>query len=247
MPPAFDYMSYLSRLKLNRANGLALSDALLTAPKPQTAGVAAAAERLRAAASQLKNDWSERARTEADPASARPADHAIDNAWSSLHGRLEAYASLPVERYPGASRAEEIIQALFGDGLTFLLLPFLEEYAHSGMLLGRIDAEKLAADIDRLAGPEFLAEVRLTHKQYGDALGVTRPNEVGPKVNLTERLKDLSSSVVDYSLQVLATADATKPETIQAVRAALAPIDELRANRHKPKKTPTPTPPAPGT
>ena len=63
-------------------------------------------------------------------------------------------------------------------------------------------------DINKLAGPEFLTEVRRTHEIYGKALGVTQAEELPLDVRLGEPLRELGQAIVDYSLQLLAHAKA---------------------------------------
>lgn len=133
-----------------------------------------AAQWLRGATVDLQSAWA--ANVAKGPAGARrPADMAVDNAWAALEGRLASFARLPLEQYPKAKRAAELLDLLFHDGLTFLQLAYAEEWAESEQRLKMIDAQKLEADIDALAGPEFLAEVRRTHALYGKALGITGP------------------------------------------------------------------------
>ncbi len=57
--------------------------------------------------------------------------------------------------------------ALFREGLSFLKLPYHEEWAEREKRLQRIDAEGLCKDLDALAGKDFLDAVRGAHERYG--------------------------------------------------------------------------------
>src|SRR5262249_4899345 len=157
----------------------------------------------------------------------RKADTATDNAWSAVQRRLAAYGQLPVDRYPEAARAQEIDDLIFPDGLRFLTLPWKTQWAEGDKRLKQIDEGGLAADIDRLAGSVFLAEVRRTHDEYGIALGIETPlAEAESPANVGEPLLELRRDLKRYALQIIATADADNPATIEAAEKALAPIEE---------------------
>jgi hypothetical protein len=161
-------------------------------------------------------------------ANKRAADVATDTAWGCVEDRLGAYARLPVSHYPKAARALEIYTALFRDGLTFLTLPYKAQWAEAQRRLDLIKDNDYAADIELLAGPEFWAELKRTHKAYGEALGVTKPEEPAPEVGLVEPLRSVGRAVVDYALQLLAYAS-DEPKAEASVRKALKPIDDQRA------------------
>jgi hypothetical protein len=158
----------------------------------------------------------------------RAADSATDNGWGCLESRLSAYARLPATEYPKAPRALEIHSALFPTGLDFLTLSYKTQWAQGERRLKLIQDSGFASDIDLLAGSEFLAEVKRTHKVYGDAVGVTKPEELPPEVGLVELLRAVARALVEYSLQLLAYASNT-PGAEASVRKALKPIDDQRA------------------
>jgi hypothetical protein len=105
--------------------------------------------------------------------------------------------------------------------------PYEAEWAESNKRLARIESEGLTKDINELAGPEFLAEVKTAHTEYGIALGVTTPAHVVDEVNLAEPLRSLSRAIGRYGIAVagMAGEDAA---SIAVVRKALRPIDSLR-------------------
>ncbi len=81
-----------------------------------------------------------------------------------------------------------------------------------------------------LAGPEFLAEVKAAHAEYGAALGVTKPAPELLTVNLAEPLQALARSIGKYTLTVVTMAG-DDAASITVVRRALRPIDDLRESQ----------------
>ena len=105
------------------------------------------------------------------PESRQPADFALDNAWTALYDRLRAYAMLPESEVPKVKRAQELLRLLFPDALGFLRLPYEAEWTESDRRLRSVEKLSLLPDLDAIAGPEFLAEVRRTHEIYSRAIG----------------------------------------------------------------------------
>jgi hypothetical protein len=146
----------------------------------------------------------------------------------AIPGACEAACS---ESFPKAERAAELLQMLFPKGLQFLTLPMDAEWAVSEELLKRIKDDGLLADINVIAGPEFLAEVRDAHAVYGEVLGITKPKGSPADTSmapLLEPLRRLADTISDYVFQVAASADRDEPETVHTARAALAPMDRFR-------------------
>ena len=233
MDDVFDIERYTRPPTVTVSSGLALACALLNAmpsgskPPLRKAGLALRAETL-----ALQSEWEESERR-AKPGDPRPADRAIDNGWSALHDRLDSYASLPADRYPRAARAAELFEAIFPRGLTFLKLPYAEEYAESEQRLARITRDKLATDIDELAGREFLAEVRLSHEAYGHALGSEGSGANALASNLAEALRRVALAITDYAIQVAATVEHANEESRRQALGALRPIDEHRTTSNR--------------
>lgn len=239
MDDDFDASSYLRLLKLDVPGALALSIALLGAVPPGAPRpVATAARELRKKAVALRAAWRVRDRAERhrDP---RPVDILADAAMERLYRRMEEYAGLPYEQHPLALRAEDLLHRLFPSRLSFLSGEFTSQWAVTQTLLDIIDNEKLGPDIDRISGPEFLAEVRRLHEIYGEAIGVSRPSESLRVPSLSAPVREVCGAVVRYAAQLVSTLLDVEAdlETRQAARMALAPIDVLRAGRRLPAVT----------
>lgn len=226
MSDEFDPTPYVRPPIFDVASGVALGIALLSAaPKPAPDHVKKAAQKVRKETLALQAAW---ARSDAIPAppDRRKADMRIDNAWGILLDRIESYASLPVADFPKAARARDLVDLLAKDR-EWLKLPYEAEWAQSDKRITKIDDEELGADIDDLAGPEFLKEVRTAHKAYGVALGVTKAAGEAPEVNLADPLRALSRAIARYGLTVAGMAD-DEAATLAVVRKALRPIDDYR-------------------
>jgi hypothetical protein len=229
MSDDFDPTPYVRPPQCDVASGFALGVALLSAvPKGAPENVRKAAKKLRTATVDLRQAWSSSGRSA--PMDKRPADIRVDKAWGALYSRLDAYASLPAGEHKRAKRAAELLDVIYPDGLQFLTLPYNAEWAEGEKRLKLIEEDELAEDIDALAGPEFLAEVRKAHRIYGEAIGVTRPAAEAKRANLVDPLRALGRAITQYALQVIAMVDDEKPESIALVKRALRPIDDHRAD-----------------
>ncbi len=225
----FDPSAYVRKPVINVASGFALGCALVAAcPKAAPADVKRAVRKLRSAVVNLQQEWLKRDKTK-PKTDRRGADRRLDNAWGALFGRLESYARLPADEYPDAARAAELLTAMFSDGLGFVKLPYEQEWAESDKRLRLVETNKLAGDIDRVAGPMFLAEVRRAHELYGKALGVTEAVATYEEASLAGPLRAVQDAVVGYALRLIATAEEDDPSSVAMVRAALAPLDAHRA------------------
>lgn len=226
-------LDYLPPPRTNVAGGISLAHGLYAAtPKNPNEALSRLAADLKARADLLETAWTAREKAERsrEASEAKPADLRLDAAVRGLYNRILAATDLSPE-LPEQSVAEKLLKALFGDGLGWLTLRYDEEWAHVAKLLKRIDDEGHAADLDTIAGPVYLAELRRAYERYGEVLGKTQPKpayEAEP-ANMLDGLKELSRVIGSYTLQVLAMADETKPETLEVVRNALRPIDEYRA------------------
>ena len=228
----FDASQYLTPPRLTVPQAFALSIALLHAlPKAAGAGVHRAAKALNQTTVALQLLWSarERALSAAKPRDRVVVDRRIDAAWGALKLRISGYAMLPSALYPLAARAEELDKALFPRGMVFLKDAMEAEWAASDELLKRIDADKLASDIDTLAGPDFLVEIRAAHLEYGQALGITEAHAApeGPSA-LLKPLRAVVQAIADYVIQIIAIVDREDEATSTVARNALLPLNRYR-------------------
>jgi hypothetical protein len=233
----FDPMVYLPAPRFGLAAGISLTHGLHAAVPPNATETAVRyISEAMTKANLLNTTWAAREKAEGErpPSETRPADARMDIAVRALFDRLSAAAQLPPERYPEAAQAASLVASLFPEGLGWLRLPYDKEWSHANKLLTRIDSEGHAAAIDGIAGPAYLAELRLAFAEYGKVLGKTqaRPGAAA-QISVADGLKELSSLIGAYTLQILATADESKPETIDAVRHALQPLADYKATQSR--------------
>lgn len=252
-----DLALYARPPKMTVEGGMTLCRVLAdSCPASMPASVKKAAKRLFevAEAAQFAYTLRRKSVAKTSPEDARPIDRNADSSWGALRSRLQAYAMLPSETYPDAKRAAEIITSLFGEaGLSFLTESYPEQYGIADSVLRRIDSEGMATDIDRLAGKEFLENVRLQHVAYGKMVQSVLQREEALSEDLSDHVRAMGQEIVDYATKVLASIDRDKPATLAAVRTALRPIDafreatQRRAASHPPPAPSTPSGSAEGT
>jgi hypothetical protein len=228
----FDASQYLRPPRLDVRQAFSLAVALLHAlPKAAESGVRRSAKALRKATLALQVLWAarERALKAVKSVDKVAVDNRVDTAWGALKMRISGYAMLPPAAYPISARAEALETTLFPDGMSFLKAPMDAEWAVSEQLLKRIDDDKLAVEIDAVAGPDFLIEVRAAHTAYGEALGITKAHTVPEDVAaLLEPLRALVQAIGDYAIQIVASVDREDAASIKVARNALLPMDRYR-------------------
>lgn len=229
----FDPSLYTRSPILTIASGITLCGALVEAcPATSPANVKKAAKKLNAVVGAARKAWNARKQQlgKVSDASAQILDQEADWSWSALRMRLQAYALLPVSRYPGAARAAELVVVLFGaDGLEFLKHPYPEQLAAMGSVLERVDDEALAKEIDQLAGKEFLAQARHVQPRYDEMVKLMLQRDEDTGENLLDHVRAMQSAIVTYANKVTALADDDEPETVEAARTQLRAIDNHRA------------------
>lgn len=244
-----DPIHYAHAPRMTVEGGMTLCRVLAdTCPAAMPAAVKKAAKRLSevAEAAQFAYTLRRKALGKAAPDDSRPIDRNADNSWGALRGRLQSYAMLPPETYPDAKRAVEILYSLFGEaGLSFLTESYPEQYAIADAVIRRIDSEALVVDIDRLAGKEFLENVRTQHAAYGKMVQAVLQREEALTDDLNEHVRAMGQEIVDYAMKVLASINRDKPATIATARTALRPIDAFReATQRRAVSQPPQAPPA---
>src|SRR5207244_1618611 len=106
-------------------------------------------------------------------------------------------------------------------------------YMESRKRLQRIADDGLGADIERYAGADFIKEVHRAHAVLGRAIGATDAPAAEDEKEETSDLGDLirkaNNAISNYALQVVAWHNDGDDEVRTAARAALRPIDDVRA------------------
>ncbi|MGI5865705.1 MAG: hypothetical protein ACOX6T_27090 [Myxococcales bacterium] len=226
-----DPSDYIRLPFLNRATTVSLANALIAhVPKDAPPDVVKAAANIKTAITTFQQRWSSvDAPSQQDGMAAVLLDRAVDSTVSAVYSRIEACERLPAELFPKAAKATELRLRLFPEGLSFLKKTHTEEWGYCQAIIERIDSEGLAADLEAIAGPEFLQALRTAHENFGRAIGKNSPRPEEPQsANLLDSMREVSNAIKSYALKVLASVDAENPANIAAARAALKPIDDLR-------------------
>jgi len=239
----FDPSLYTSPPRMTLESGIALCRALVAAcPQTMPARIHKAAQKLAIATDKAQTAlaWRQNALGAISEEDKRVVDQAGDASWSALRARLSAYSMLPADEYPDAKRAAEIEVRLFGDdGLSFLKETYAVQWTTADTILKRIDSDDLTSDINRIAGHEFLDNIRKRHTKYGAMVQSILIKAQQANVDLGAELRALGSAIVTYATKVCAHVEDDDPTTIAEARTALGPIDAHREANAK-KSAPAP-------
>jgi hypothetical protein len=231
MPDPFDPSPYVRSPIITVSSGVTLAFALADGcPKDVPANVKKAQKRLRTTAEKAQTDLAARNRalgvyTEED---SRVLDNEADRAWGALRMRIQAMAMLPPAQLPKAKRAGELDVLLFSEGSEFLKAEYAVQGPAMAAILQRIDEDKLAADVDSVAGPEFLKAVRAVQPRYEAMLSERLRRDKATGQNLLETTRALQAAIVNYATKLIATIDDDEPDSAETVRRALLPIANFR-------------------
>jgi len=228
MRDEFDVIQYLRFVQVNVPTMIALVAALVAAaPAAAAAALLRALTSLVAAGKALEGAYQARLFAEGAP-DARPYDNALDRSWAGMIQRLQSWSQLPPNAYPEQARAARLLGILAADGLVALSLPYREQWAALKARLAEVSAQGLDDDLAELTGRVFVDDVRVRFADYGRVLGLTQALAPEAKVDQGELLRAAQQRVTEYVIQVAATVDPERPETLAAARAALRPLAEAR-------------------
>lgn len=243
-PEPIDPSLYVRPPVMNLEGGIGLCRALVHAcPKNAPGPVKKGAKKLAAAADKAQSALAKRqaALGQIPDEDSRLIDQEGDGSWGALRGRLTSYSLLRASEYPDAARAGQLITLLFGDaGLSFLKESYPVQWSTADTILQRIHEDpQLKADINRIAGSEFLEHIQKRHLEYGAMVKRLLTKGSGDSVNLGAEVRALGRSIVAYATQVCASADDDddNPGLIAMAREALRPLDlfrEVSAKRASP-------------
>jgi len=161
-------------------------------------------------------------------------------AWTACERWLTGLKTMPSES-PLPALAARLYDALFADALRFLRGASHKRWSETQRRLEKIDDERMAADFAALGGKEMLLALRATHRATGDALGFTVPKAPAETPQLRAPFDAAKKATRQYVLQVAASADEEKPETVALAELLLSPLTSYQPPE---RATPTPTPPA---
>ncbi|WP_437275742.1 hypothetical protein WME90_31440 [Sorangium sp. So ce375] len=232
MDQTFDASIYVRAPIINIANGVTLANALVAAcPETAPENVAKACTKLKAAGEAGQKALTARRRENGalSEDDVRVLDREADGSFGALRMRLIATSMLPETRFPQARRAGELVQELFGDdGLSFLTTEYAAQNTVMASIVAHIEEAGLKPEIDALAGPEFLEQIGNVLPRYDAMVKDKLQKEAAATSNLATYVRAIQSAIVNYATKVAGMVDEDEPETIEAVRKALRPLDAHR-------------------
>ncbi len=226
MSELIDPTEYLRLPRIDAAAARSLGRMLIMlAPKRAGADARAALEELHDRLAQLDAAWVTQAEVAKRP-DARPHDRRVDALFGAVRDRLEHYRVLTESR--DRSRALEILETVFADGLGFLRLSFAQQHAEGERRLALIKKHDLKRDLEQLVGKRFVDELYEAQTAYGAVLGITAPVDPAPaSTRIAEPLRAVFESIGTYVVHLISLARA-HPERTADVERALSPIDKFR-------------------
>lgn len=242
MAVPFDPTPYVRAPIVTVSSGVTLALAVADAcPKDAPANVKKAQKRLRSTAEKARDDLAARNRalgvySEED---SRVLDNEADRCWGGLRMRLQAMAMLPAAISPKARRAAELDALLFGEGSEFLKAEYVVQGPAMAAILQRIDEDKLAADVDAVAGPEFLKAIRDVQPRYEAMVSERLRRDKAMGQNLLETTRALQAAIVNYTTKLIGTIDDDDPASVEAVRVALLPVANFRESAARSAASPS--------
>jgi hypothetical protein len=177
-----------------------------------------ALERLRAAHSVLEDA------PVIDVQAVSEADRELDAAWSALYSFLQGWAKLP-RKDEERGAAEQLLKAIYPNGLKFTLLTFKLEWAESKARLERLEDEPCAGLLARLGGTPFRDELRTALAAYGEALRVGGPERArATTAHEHAPLDEFVEALRGYVLQASAHGEHAEGDARARAEALLAPF-----------------------
>jgi hypothetical protein len=197
------------------------------APHDISAELRAALRAIAVRAADVAEVQSERDRL--GPARVRPLLSAYDNGWSALHEALVAAARIPAVVSNRGQRSRAILESVFPDGISFVVLDAEAAWAEGKRRVDRLRDEGFEATLAELIGSDFVATVDTVTKDLADAIGTgSRPHVVLNTSALQEALWRFGRAVGNYGRLMAATCDQESAASVERFLRAMAPIDAHR-------------------
>lgn len=228
---------YLSQIRIDARGAVVVAGQLaVSAPSDLSERSRQALAKVGTSATRTKAVLKRRTRT---PKGMRPVLAAFDTAWSVLNTRLGSLGRLPPEAGDMPARARRLTAALLPDGLSSLQADAESKYVESERMLGVVEEQHLEGELESVAGPGILAEVRRSHAALGEALGLGAAPVPFRPTELSEVLAELLAAISYYALQVTAETDPQSATSVERMHTALAPIERARSDHGSPRSDDT--------
>ncbi len=156
----------------------------------------------------------------------KEADRVEDLAVTSLYALLVAWGRLE-EFLPEAKGAQEVVDRLFKDGVSFVNSRVEKEWAIIDSKLKTIADEGLEAKIAAVGALPILHFLKQTHATYGAVIGTT--DTAADPVEIGKHREALLDSLRVYVMRASGLVERNQPETQALADALLRPIVEWRS------------------
>jgi hypothetical protein len=165
----------------------------------------------------------------------KAADTAVDGAWRSLFDWTGSFAGIPDGSFPEQDKIRSLKATVFKEGLSFIILPFREEWVQSEARLNAMAEGGFEPVIEKLGGAPFLKNLKSAHARYGEVLGIKTAVKVEENPLIRKKMEKLLSAIKSYVLKVAAYADPEDAGSEILSTALLSPLskwkDTARKNR----------------
>lgn len=145
-----------------------------------------------------------------------------DACWSGLDDGL--HGLLKLSRLPQSKEAKELQGLIFNDGLKFIQLPFMLQWAESETRIERIKSLGLQPRLEALGLGIFLSEIKKAHAAYGKSLGITAPKEPEKEAKrVRDALDVFGDRLREYIVKVIGHVEPDEPQSQALADALLLP------------------------
>jgi len=229
MPRSFTPTAVVSLPRVDARDAVALASAVEAA----AAGQQGVPPYVLSAVAQIADDRQalQKAIAAGPPAGAitkKEADRVEDLAITSLHALLLAWGRLE-EFLPEAKGAQEVVERIFKDGVSFVNSRVEKEWAIIDSKLKTIADEGLEAKIAAVGALPILEFLKQTHATYGAVIGTT--DAAADPVEVGKHREALLDSLRVYVMRASGLVERNKPETQALADALLRPIVEWRSTK----------------
>lgn len=153
-------------------------------------------------------------------------DLTADRRTKAMKLRLDAWVLLDDD--DKAARATQVLARLFPKGLRFTKATFGVQDAEMRRILTEMKDPEIAAALDELVGEPFIKGFKKAAKAY-TAMVKAMGGVVSSEVDQRSVVIAMQTAIVQHASRVLGELDDDDPESVERVRALLAPIDNFRA------------------
>lgn len=250
----FDYSAYQRAPRGNVHAIVSLCNALVEgAPKGASEAVDRTSAKLALTTAEVEEGLTTRRRelAPADFSQELELDGFADVMWGALRSGLELWKAF---EHPGltqvvdaqtkksaaaaalrsgrdkAARARTVAGKLFGsEGLTFTQKSYPEQAVSMASILRLVEQDELGEEIDAVVAPEVQASLHAIQPMYQAMVDGRLNRKERKSGDLAAMRTKLQRAIAQYCTTVLALLDESKPQTLELVVNALAPIDVFRA------------------